>query len=79
VSNFNKTLVQYLDFLNKILAGFFIAVAVLKFSDLALEYNFIGAILESLSVLGIGTLTCGYIALMININRVLEEIRDKLK
>lgn len=79
MSNFNKTLVQYLDFLNKILAGIFIAVAALKFGELILEYNFIGAILETLSVLGIGTLTCGYIALMININRVLEEIRETMK
>lgn len=79
MSGFNVKLVEYLDVLNKILAGIFIAVAGFKLFDSVTEYNFAAAVFETLSILGVGTLTCGYIALMININRVLEEIRDQRK
>jgi hypothetical protein len=76
MGKFNSTLVAYLDVLNKVIAGVFVGVAVFKFIDLISEYNFVAAVLESISVLGIGVLTCGYIALMLNINVVLEQIRD---
>lgn len=79
MNNFNAKLVEYLDVLNKILAGIFIAVAGLKFIDLISDFNVIGAFLETLSILGLGILTCGYIALMLNINNTLQSIRDRLE
>ena len=79
MGKFNTTLVEYLDVLNKVIAGVFIGVAILKFIDLSSEYNFLAAVLESVSVLGVGVLTCGYIALMININKNVEAIRNKLE
>ena len=75
---FNGKLVEYLDVLNKFLAGVFAAVALFKCIDLLLDFNFMGAIFETLSIIGLGVLTCGYIALMLNINNTLENIRDKM-
>lgn len=79
MDNFNSKLVEYLDVLNKFLAGIFVALASFKFFDSILAYNFLGAIFETLSIVGLGVLTCGYIALMLNISNTLCEIRDRLK
>lgn len=79
MDTFNSKLVEYLDVLNKFLAGVFAAVALFKCIDLLLDLNFLGAIFETLSVVGLGVLTCGYIALMLNIANTLSEIRDRLK
>lgn len=79
MDNFNGKLVEYLDVLNKFLAGVFGAVAVFKCIDLLLEYNIIGAFFETLSIVGLGVLTCGYIALMLNIANTLTDIRDRLR
>lgn len=79
MDTFNSKLVEYLDVLNKFLAGVFAAVALFKCIDLLLDFNFLGAIFETLSVVGLGVLTCGYIALMLNISNTLTEIRDRLK
>lgn len=77
MSNFNSKLVDSLDLLNHALAAIFVGLAIFRFTDIVGD-NFVGAILETLTVLGVGVLTCGYIALMININNTLESIKDKL-
>ena len=74
--NFNNRLVESLDFLNKVLAVIFAIMAVIKFVDTVGD-SLLGGIFETLTVVGVGILTCGYIALMLNINRLLEEIRSK--
>lgn len=76
--NFNNRLVESLDFLNKVLAVIFAIMAVIKFVDTVGD-SLLGGIFETLTVVGVGILTCGYIALMLNINRLLEEIRSKQK
>lgn len=79
MDTFNSRLVAYLDNLNRFLAGVFAAIALFKFVDLLLDNNILGAIFETLSIVGLGVLTCGYIALMLNIANTLCEIRDRLK
>lgn len=77
MSNFNAKVVESLDYLNKFLAGLFVALSLLKFFDLGRE-DLLGAIVESTTIFGVGILTCGYIAVMININNNLAAIREKL-
>lgn len=76
MGQFNTRLVESLDFLNKVLAVIFSLMAMVRFFELAGD-NFLGALFESLTVVGVGVLTCGYIALMLNINNLLQDIRDK--
>ena len=78
MGKFNIQIVESLDFLNKVLAGIFVFLAIFKFVDL-IEDNFLGAVFEFLTIVGVGILTCGYIALMININNNVEAIRNKLE
>lgn len=78
MGKFNSKIVESLDFLNKVLAGIFVFLAIFKLLDLVTE-NFLGAIFECLTIIGVGILTCGYIALMININNNVETIRNKLE
>jgi hypothetical protein len=78
LGKFNTQIVESLDFLNKVLAGIFVFLAIFKFVDLIGD-NFLGAVFESLTIVGVGILTCGYIALMININNNVEAIRNKLE
>jgi hypothetical protein len=78
LGKFNIQIVESLDFLNKVLAGIFVFLAIFKFVDL-IEDNFLGAVFEFLTIVGVGILTCGYIALMININNNVEAIRNKLE
>lgn len=75
MGQFNTKLVESLDFLNKVLAVIFTIMAAVRFFELIGD-NFLGAIFETLTVVGIGVLTCGYIALMLNMNNLLQEIRD---
>lgn len=78
MGNLNTKLVDSLDLLNHILAIIFAILAVVRFVDVVGD-NILGAILESLTVVGVGVLTCGYIALMININKNLDAIRNRLE
>ncbi len=78
MSNLNTKLVESLDLLNHVLAFIFVALSIYRFFDIVGD-NFFGALLESITVLGVGILTCGYIALMININNLLVEIRNQGK
>lgn len=78
MGKFNSKIVESLDFLNKVLAGIFVFLAIFKLVDLVTE-NFLGAVFECLTIIGVGILTCGYIALMININNNVEAIRNKLE
>lgn len=78
MGKFNTTIVESLDFLNKVLAGIFVFLAAFKFFDLIAD-NFLGAVFECLTIVGVGILTCGYIALMININNNVQDIRNKLE
>ncbi len=74
---FNKRLVESLDVINKILAGFFLAVAVLALIEVAGE-SVVGGLLAFLTAITTGIITCGYIALMININKNVQAMRDKI-
>ena len=78
MGHFNTRLVESLDFLNKCLAVIFSVMAVIRFFELVGD-NFLGALFETLTVVGVGILTCGYIALMLNVNNLLTEIRDTAK
>ncbi len=73
MGNFNVRLVESLDLLNHILAGIFAILAVVRFVDIVGD-SILGAFLEAMTVVGVGVLTCGYIALMLNINRLLQDI-----
>jgi hypothetical protein len=76
MSNFNTKLVEYLDLLNHFLAVVFVLMSLFRFVD-TVGISFFGALFEALSVLCIGVLTCGYIAIMININNLLQDIKSK--
>lgn len=78
MGQFNTKLVESLNFLNKVLAVIFVTLAAYKFWDNVSD-NIFAALFESVTVVGAGILTCGYIALMLNINNVLAEIRDQRK
>lgn len=75
MSNFNTKLVEYLDHFNHGLAFIFVILGIFRFIELAGD-NILTALFELLTMLGVGVLTCGYIALMININNLLTQIRD---
>lgn len=77
MKNFNKTLIEYLDRLNHVLAVVFALLMLTRFFELV-GTDIIGAFLESLSVLGVGIMTCGFIALLCSINQTLNEISSKL-
>jgi uncharacterized membrane protein YjjP (DUF1212 family) len=74
---FNRRLVESLDVINKILAGFFVAVAALAFIEVAGD-SIVGGLLAFLTAITTGIITCGYIALMININKNVQAMRDKI-
>lgn len=78
MGQFNTKLVESLDFLNKIIALIFVVLAAYKFWDLVND-SIINALFESLTIMGAGILTCGYIALMLNINNLLTEINQQRK
>ena len=77
MGKFNTRLVESLDILNKFLAVIFTLLAIVRFKD-TLPEGIVGAILETTTVVSLGILTCGYLALMLNINQTLQEIRNKL-
>jgi len=77
MGKFNTRLVESLDFLNKVLAIIFASMAALKFYDLFAE-SILNAAYESMMVVGVGILTCGYIAAVININTNVEKIHKLL-
>lgn len=78
MGQFNTKLVESLDFLNKVLAFIFISLAAYKFWD-NISDSFFAALFETVTIIGAGILTCGYIALMLNMNNLLTEIRDQRK
>ena len=77
MGSFNSRIVDSLDLINRVLAGFFVAVAVLAFIEVAGE-SVIGGLLAFLTAITTGIITCGYIALMLNINDNLQVLRDKI-
>jgi hypothetical protein len=77
MQNFNTRIVDSLDVINKVLAGFFVAVAILAFIEVAGD-SIIGGLLAFLTAITTGIITCGYIALMLNINDNLQVLRDKV-
>lgn len=77
MGNFNSRIVDSLDLINRILAGFFVVVAVLAFIEVAGE-SFVGGLLAFVTAITTGIITCGYIALMLNINDNLQVLRDKV-
>jgi hypothetical protein len=78
MGKFNTTLVEYLERLNIILATIFALLSVVRFIEIFPEDQ-LGAILEFFSVVGIGVLTCGFIAVLCNINDSLMEIAKSIK
>jgi hypothetical protein len=54
-----------------------LAVAVLALIEVAGE-SVIGGLLAFLTAITTGIITCGYIALMININKNVQAMRDKI-
>jgi hypothetical protein len=77
MGRFNRKLVESLDILNKCLAVIFAILAGVRFWD-TLPGGIVGSMLETLTVVGVGILTCGYLALMLSINQTLEEIKSKI-
>lgn len=77
MNRFNTRLVESLDFINKILAGFFLVVAVLAFVEVAGD-SLVGGVLAFVTAITTGIITCGYIALMLNINKNVQAMRDKI-
>jgi hypothetical protein len=77
MGNFNNRVVDSLDLINRVLAGVFVVVAVLAFVEVAGE-SFVGGLLAFLTAITTGIITCGYIALMLNINDNLQVLRDKI-
>lgn len=73
---FNSRLVDSLDQLNKILAVIFAILTVYRFLEMV-DDSFVTALFEACTVLVVGVLTCGYIALMINIKDLLQDLVDK--
>jgi len=76
--SFNRQIVDSLDVLNKVLAGIFIVIAIGTFITTVLEGQLIGAILSTMMVIGVGIVTCGYTALLLNINNNIQSVRDKI-
>lgn len=77
LTNFNSKLVDSLDHLNKILAAIFLVMAAWRFIEMVGDSP-VSAVFEVVSIIGIGVLTCGYIALMLNIRETLQSIANKL-
>lgn len=77
MGNFNNRVVDSLDLINRVLAGVFVVVAILAFVEVAGE-SFVGGLLAFLTAITTGIITCGYIALMLNINDNLQVLRDKI-
>ena len=76
--SFNRQIVDSLDVLNKVLAGIFIVIAIGTFITTVLEGQLIGAILSTMMVIGVGIVTCGYTALLLNINNNIQSVRDQI-
>lgn len=76
MGKFNTKIVESLDFLNKVLAGIFVFLSVYRFIEMVGD-SAASALFELFTILGLGILTCGYIALMINIKDLLQRILDK--
>ena len=77
MNDFNHRVVESLDYLNKVLAGIFISLAVFKFFDMVLD-NLLGAFIESLTMIGVGIMTCGFLSLLILIDSKLSKILERL-
>ncbi len=73
MNHFNTRLVEVLDYLNKFLALVFLSMAAFRFWDMVGD-NPVAAVFETLAVVAAGILTCGYLALMLNINRNIETL-----
>lgn len=78
MGKFNVKLVEYLEVVNIALATTFSCLSVVRFIEIAPD-DLIGAFLEFVSVVGVGILTCGFIAVLCNINDTLSEISKTLK
>ena len=77
MGNFNSRIVGSLDLINRVLAGFFVVVAILAFVEVAGD-SFVGGVLAFLTAITTGIITCGYIALMLNVNDNLQVLRDRI-
>lgn len=74
---FNRKIVESLDLLNKLLALLFVTMAGITFFGEMFE-NFVPALVSAIGILIVGIVTCGYTAILINVNQNIEAMRDKI-
>jgi hypothetical protein len=77
MGSFNRKIVESLDVLNKILVVIFITMAGITFFGEVFD-NFIPALMSALGILIVGIVTCGYTAILINVNQNIQAMRDKI-
>ena len=77
MGSFNRKIVESLDVLNKILVVIFITMAGITFFGEVFD-NFIPALMSALGILIVGIVTCGYTAILINLNQNIQAMRDKI-
>jgi ABC-type uncharacterized transport system permease subunit len=77
MGSFNRKIVESLDVLNKLLALIFVVMAGITFFGEMFD-NFLPAVMSALGILIVGIVTCGYTAILINVNQNIEAMRDKI-
>lgn len=77
MGSFNRKIVESLDVLNKLLALLFVTMAGITFFGEMFE-NFVPALVSAIGILIVGIVTCGYTAILINVNQNIEAMRDKI-
>ena len=75
MGSFNRKIVESLDVLNKILAAIFVTMAATSLYSEMFD-NFSMAVVSALGVIVVGIVTCGYTAILINVNKNIEAIRE---
>jgi len=75
MGSFNRKIVESLDLLNKILAAIFFVMAITTLYGEMFD-NFTTAVISALGILVVGIVTCGYTAILINVNQNIEAIRE---
>lgn len=77
MGSFNRKIVESLDVLNKLLALLFGTMAGFTFFGEMFD-NIVTALVSALGILIVGIVTCGYTAILINVNQNIEAMRQKI-
>jgi uncharacterized protein (DUF697 family) len=77
MGSFNRKIVESLDLLNKVLALIFVVMAGITLVGEMFD-NFLPAVMSALGILVVGIVTCGYTAILINVNQNIQAMRDKI-